>query len=310
MPPAATRQTEGKSIRKLYHDLGSSEENVRILTAQRLIKALSKFQTSHHPSETLRGVYSDKDATIAYHHDVTSALEKLLKGLTSSRDHERQGFTLTLTHLLRQPYMLIADVSWLLKKLVELTDVKATKGTDKEMRFGRLFGIIAFVESGTLSRSSASGAKDMVALLFENRKDASYLDEVTARVVGNALKSRKFLEGWIVTTLMSNKVETAFDLHVLLCTRGWNSVHPENWDHETSVLSAENRDRLLSLLKPTAKKFPRVNIVWELIVERLRQLPKDSSYGPISFFEQAVQCKLRQMAPQLTFSNLSWKMAC
>lgn len=110
------------------------------------------------------------------------ALNRLTKGLITTRQSARFGFSLALTELIRA---LVADKSELtiveyLDLLVSTTGVKLSmKG--KEMRsvlFGRLFGLHALINSGVLLSATEMGPHSrFVAILVELAGTKSWLRE-------------------------------------------------------------------------------------------------------------------------------------
>jgi DNA polymerase phi len=109
--PAAKRQyTEtDQKLAKLYEQLATNNEKVRLNTAKELLQELS-------PNDEL-------DVELA-----GKALKRLLRGLCSNREAARAGFFITLTELIRQiyakddPFMKLNDLIELAKDTTYLTD--------------------------------------------------------------------------------------------------------------------------------------------------------------------------------------------
>lgn len=142
------------------------------------------------------------------------ALGRLIKGLSTSRQTARFGFSMALTELVRelvlkQDYEL--SLSSFLDKVVDATQVSASmKG--KELRsvlFGRLFGFQALVNSGLLleKASSQSDIQKFVSLLVQLSGAKSWLREsamfTLCQFLGTYLSSDLFSESTLVNFLQS-----------------------------------------------------------------------------------------------------------
>jgi DNA polymerase phi len=93
--------TAEKGTLSHYWNLASVEAQVRNDSCVELISALGTFQTQHEkefglPKEELKSIEDIKAATAT---DVSYALKRLLRGLSSSRDGARQGFSVALTEV-------------------------------------------------------------------------------------------------------------------------------------------------------------------------------------------------------------------
>lgn len=86
---------------QLYWDLASFEPSVRQSAAQSLIKTLADFQKTH--EDTLENANDIADTEekldLLCASDVSYAVRRLLRGLPSSRQGARQGFSLALTEV-------------------------------------------------------------------------------------------------------------------------------------------------------------------------------------------------------------------
>lgn len=85
---------------QLYWDLASFEPSVRQNAAQSLIKTLADFQKNH--EETLENkdiADTEEKLDLLCASDVSYAVRRLLRGLPSSRQGARQGFSLALTEV-------------------------------------------------------------------------------------------------------------------------------------------------------------------------------------------------------------------
>lgn len=122
--------------------------------------------------------------------DVAYAVKRLVRGLPSSRDGARQGFATCLTELLR---MLPVSTTLLLDLLDKATLIPASaRGQDeRDMFFGRVFGVQAVVRAQLLSRPSTSPA-DMdrvVEGLLGWAAKKSYLREACYKILAEIHQS-------------------------------------------------------------------------------------------------------------------------
>ena len=88
---------------QLYWDLASIDPTVRQNASQTLIRVLADFQKDHESSlesrshDDLADTEEELDALCAA--DVSYAIRRLIRGLPSSRQGARQGFSLALTEV-------------------------------------------------------------------------------------------------------------------------------------------------------------------------------------------------------------------
>ncbi|KAJ3340124.1 hypothetical protein HDU93_007349 [Gonapodya sp. JEL0774] len=83
--------------------------------------------------------------------NVSYALKRLLRGLPSSREAARQGFAVALTELLS--LLSFIPITHVLDSLTKHTDVTGSMNgqEEREMYFGRVFGVMSLVSSGRLA---------------------------------------------------------------------------------------------------------------------------------------------------------------
>lgn len=85
---------------QLYWDLASFDPNVRQTAAQSLIKTLADFQKTHEENlEQLSIADTEEKLDALCASDVSYAVRRLIRGLSSSRQGARQGFSLALTEV-------------------------------------------------------------------------------------------------------------------------------------------------------------------------------------------------------------------
>ena len=85
-----------------YWDLASIDPVVRLNAAQSLVRTLADFQKDHEASlqnDTHKTAATEEELDALCAVDVAYALRRLLRGLPSSRQGARQGFSLALTEV-------------------------------------------------------------------------------------------------------------------------------------------------------------------------------------------------------------------
>ncbi|KZT60362.1 hypothetical protein CALCODRAFT_480671 [Calocera cornea HHB12733] len=136
----------------LYYTLASRSTSERLDASATLLLALEQFQAQHSvPSAAEGDVQRQFEALNAA--DVQYAVNRLVKGLASSREQSRMGFAVALTALLeRIPTISCAHV---ISLILSTTQIAAgTPGAEqRDLLFAKLFGLTAAVESGVLFRS-------------------------------------------------------------------------------------------------------------------------------------------------------------
>ncbi|RUP38411.1 hypothetical protein BC936DRAFT_138399 [Jimgerdemannia flammicorona] len=179
----------------LYWDLASVDPQVRENAANSLITSLANFQNAHKMTvkdkwdDLLEWDDSEKRLDALSAPDVSYALRRLIRGLPSSRQGARQGFSLALTELLAtMDFVTVKLVADLLFKFTARTP--GMKGEEeREMLFGRIFGFMCIVDSGILKRSTTAedDIRRIVDSLVEMAGAKSYLTECCYHVMMSML---------------------------------------------------------------------------------------------------------------------------
>ncbi|KAJ1550370.1 DNA-directed DNA polymerase, partial [Cladochytrium tenue] len=120
-----------------------------------------------------------------FHPDVVYTLRRLVRGLPSSRDGARLGFSLALTELLAMlPDLALRDLLTLLESLTPTT--KGMKGQEvREIYFGRLFCYRAVLLSGMVRRphTRVRDIEKMAQQALELSRSKAYLSEACFEVL-------------------------------------------------------------------------------------------------------------------------------
>ncbi|KAL0096977.1 DNA polymerase phi-domain-containing protein [Phycomyces blakesleeanus] len=288
---------------QLYWDLASFDPTVRQTAAQSLILALTEFQQAHQkslddststPTTSLADTEEKLDLVCAS--DVSYAVRRLLRGLPSSRQGARQGFSLALTELLSTIDLVTAKV--VLDLLFRYTErVGSMSGEEvRDMLFGRLFGLMSIVASGMVARESttAEDANRIIESLAEMAKTKSYLSEVCHHVVINMLPYLKTVDykdsavEKILELFLNGSVSTVDQLNLALAIQ---KQLPETdltaqfagWKN-TNVLDPANLRHLALLVKEVpiedqdaqADWKPQLHSVWDRLLSVYLDGPSDA----------------------------------
>ncbi|KAJ3154275.1 hypothetical protein HDU89_008342 [Geranomyces variabilis] len=281
----------GSNVMGLYWELASVDPAVRLQAAESLITALYNFQEEHHAATASEERASDNALDVACAQDVSYGIKRLLRGLPSSRDGARQGFAVALTELLQGLEFL--DTNTVLTMLIKLTQTEGAKGQEeREVLFGRIFGLMAICQAGMLARSSTTqdDLQTMTTNLLKYASAKSYLRESCFRIILCMVDSVKdtplsgdFIE-FVVPTVLEKEIENPEDLWFAIAVQSrypeyeWTKVLP-SWKH-AQVLHRKNLIQLIEVLKQSTLVSPRVHSVWDALFDVLldsnAELPRHS----------------------------------
>ncbi|KAJ2795836.1 DNA-directed DNA polymerase, partial [Coemansia guatemalensis] len=256
-----------------YWDLASLDEGKRIAAASQLIATLCGFQEKMPATNEVATTEEALDRICAG--DVSYAVKRLIKGLASSRDGARQGYSVALAELLaRMECISVKVVLDLLWKNTEAT--KSMSGQDqRDMRFGRIFGMMAVVQSGILTRQSTTTVelRKMVMELTAIGTKKSYLREVAyatltsmVPLVSKLSFRDEAVEMMVSVALDKGVVETPDELLLAMRLRyafpayEWAAALPQ-WQGK-HMLSAKNATRLKAILCETSAENPGLFSSW------------------------------------------------
>jgi DNA polymerase phi len=98
--PSATQNSS--SSLALYWELASLDSKTRINSAAKLIHLLKNFQSEFEKDDKKKDLVIQSTEDLDNHcaPDMTYALKRLIRGLPSSRQGARQGFSVTLTEVI------------------------------------------------------------------------------------------------------------------------------------------------------------------------------------------------------------------
>ncbi|KAI8929432.1 DNA polymerase phi-domain-containing protein [Entophlyctis helioformis] len=266
-------QSQQPSTLMLYGRLTSINADERMEAAEQLLSALTTFQGSH--ESPVSEVDSADALELACAPDVAYGIRRLLRGLPSSNDGARQGFAVALAELLRSvPFVKTSLAIDLLVKLTEINGTRSSK-EEKELYFGRMFGLMAICQSGLL-RLAHTTIEDVALITstlvqFANAK--SYLSEAACKVVLTALEEVQHspiaqeATDKIIRLVLANGIQNPEELW--FAVEGQRIVPSYGGWQELLDLHRSNKDKLIDVLKNTTHTNPRVHSAWKSVISEL-----------------------------------------
>ncbi|RKP13124.1 DNA polymerase phi-domain-containing protein [Piptocephalis cylindrospora] len=274
-----TMSTGASTTLPLYWDLASMEASKRLGAATSLIRQLQDFQTAFTQGLSEKDVTKRPSLTLETldlycAKDVAYALRRLFRGLASSREGARQGFSLALTELLTS--LDFVTIPFLLELLESSTEISSGSSgqEERDALFGRVFGLMCIVQAGIPARSFAEGKPDL-EMLFTMAARLSrakpYLREPTAQAILQLVpqippsthpRALEKLAAIMFSTetktpeslqLALTIQETAPDINIYRYFSGWESG---------DLLQAGNLPMLAEILQESSSTDPALYSTW------------------------------------------------
>ncbi|ORX57494.1 hypothetical protein DM01DRAFT_1334110 [Hesseltinella vesiculosa] len=276
---------------QLYWDLASLDASIRQQATIKLIRTLASFQLEHEKTlnETSLVASTEEQLDKYCATDVAYAVRRLIRGLPSSRQGARQGFSLALTELLS--IMDCLTINLVLDLLTRYTDLHESSNNEetRDLLFGRLFGLMAIVASGLLTRSTTTtdDIARMLKDLAEVAKAKVFLNEVAYHVIINMLpyiaqrdeQDKAQIIDQIKTLFFAEDIHTVDQVNLALALqqnfadvdlteafKGWASTNvfdKENLAHLAVVVSEmkmEERDKQVDWT-------PALHCIWDRLLD-------------------------------------------
>ncbi|KAI9313750.1 DNA polymerase phi-domain-containing protein [Dichotomocladium elegans] len=273
---------------QLYWDLGSIDPSVRQNATQALIRLLVNFQKDHEATleaDEVAPANTEEQLDSLCATDVAYAIRRLLRGLPSSRQGARQGFSLALTELLSVTNVITVKlVLDFLFKYTERTN-KMTGEESRDMLFGRLFGLMSIITAGMLSKPTTT--LEDVERILDSLKDIadakSFLVEVCYHVVINMLPTlRTEYKDQVITKIIATFLGEVENVNQLSLALAFQQKLPEvdltasfqSWK-STNVLAPVNLAHLASILRESSEDEqetqadwkPQLHNVWDMLLD-------------------------------------------
>ncbi|KAF2271678.1 uncharacterized protein EI97DRAFT_387372 [Westerdykella ornata] len=301
-PAKRARSSADFQLLKLYSDLAAESDETRLVAAKQIVV---HFSPENQPSKE----------------SVEKALDKLIRGLCSSRKAARYGFFVTLTELLGMWFRgqgngLEVGVEGLIGWVVEKTKVEGNVlGQDRrDHSIGRLFGFKAIMQSKILIEPELhlDAWKKVLDHIYTMARDIPWLREECGLVVVDAVKSlgsqasfRDCAREGIERLISFNLAKTPEGVAIWLTVKAqFEDVLPENVWNDKDPLSKSERTQLARILKEDFRSAtengkngniksgsanPNPIFAWDLVLSETlrRDLAKSQSkHGAKSEFPQ------------------------
>lgn len=253
------------SFMDYFWDLASERDDRRLTAANSLISFLLKKQDTCSNTLSNDGEYT---------------LKRLVKGLSSSREQARLGFSTCLTQFLKTfPFVNLDEVMNLLEDVTKITG--SVRGADeRDMLFGKLFGYIAFLESGRVDDKEELLLQlfEKLVALFDNK---IWLREVTSEVILSCLNKFKSKSSWEIAAnklkgLVLNDLSdyAAYDVVLVSGIQFMLNSKPElkeiitgtieSFPTET-IISTNNLEEIGRILIAACAGFPKIHRIWHCV---------------------------------------------
>jgi DNA polymerase phi len=268
-----------------YWDIASTDIKKRNGAAVALMTTLRQFQEQFQDANQEVSIEDTDEVSKDLHPDVSYALKRLTRGLTSSRLNAREGFAVCLTEL----YEILSESSMQPSHLISILHTSVEKyqvgGKGKEEReglFAKIFGYNALIASGILKHATKEDIIVMIDGLLEISKKAymrvivckSFIDLVWAVHEQSLFKE-------LITPLVrffTEIKETVEFVWVVLELQSriqfpWPNVLPD-WK-KSNLLHFKNLGKLISLLKNAAYLDAKIHPVFSSLVSAMQTSTDD-----------------------------------
>ncbi|CAK4152252.1 unnamed protein product [Aphanomyces euteiches] len=252
---AAPSSDSRNAFLKVFWDLAELNVETRVAAVDSIIAHLTQANDSDELSYTLK---------------------RLVRGLASSRDAARQGFSTALTALLHHfPSLSVESVLDLVLTTMDASN--SMKGMEqREHMFGRLFGLLAIFKSGRMTHDDPQLAKlldELIALSKWKKwfREACYEGLLT---VVHALPPASFKSTvWPrIEPLLSGNVADFNADQVALAVGLRQYMVAHNLDKPkgilTTIVARHQFQHLVEPLKTSTTSYPRLHSAWRRLLDQ------------------------------------------
>ncbi|KAJ3193239.1 hypothetical protein HK101_005175 [Irineochytrium annulatum] len=268
-----------------YSDLAQLDPALRLQATDSLIQILLQLQADH-DAELDESHLESEDIEVRCPQDVSYGIQRLIRGLPSSRVAARQGFALALTELLASlEFLRVKAILDMLEHYTQAT--KSMSGQEeRDVLFGRVFGLRAIVLSGMLERdhTTVEDLDRIVESLTGIASTKSYLREACFDLLNSVMASiaskggalGKRIPG-IVEKVLTDGLTSPEELWFVIHLQSLNfkkpkihwEQHLEDWERPSSVLHMCHKVELANILKETSTTNPHLHSVWSTVFDSI-----------------------------------------
>jgi DNA polymerase phi len=170
-----------RTILKIFWDLASAKSEVRVIAAAELISALQvkKELEAMEPQDAESTEMSMMDYSV----------QRLVRGLSSSRRGAREGFSIALAEVLHR-FSEVPTESILRLMESELSITGQLKPSEeRDLSFGRLFCVGALLQGGRLGSGDYVIASHLLQDVLSNSKRKSYMTQLGIKLIESILEN-------------------------------------------------------------------------------------------------------------------------
>eukprot|EP01028_Stygiella_incarcerata_P012789 TRINITY_DN80460_c0_g1_i1.p1 TRINITY_DN80460_c0_g1~~TRINITY_DN80460_c0_g1_i1.p1 ORF type:complete len:1129 (-),score=394.60 TRINITY_DN80460_c0_g1_i1:82-3468(-) len=265
-----------KTILKIFWDLASAKSEVRVVAAAELVSALqAKKETEALEPQDIE---SKEMSMMEY------SVQRLVRGLSSSRRGAREGFSIALAEVLGR-FSEVSTESILNLMETELSLSGQLKPSEeRDLSFGRLFCIGALLQGGRLAANDGALASRLLQDILSNSKRKSYMSQLGIKLVQSILEnveSDVFLKDLMpilkpeltekLSSYTANQISLAALVEDQLQSHGGAPLHkfiPSF--HSKGLFHPSNFAKMeAACMDSTVGVHPNVHIMWDFVMKRV-----------------------------------------
>ena len=260
------KMSRSSEFLKCFWDLAADDITVRLQAVDRIV---------HH----LEGN--------AHQDDFDYSIKRLVKGLSSSRESARLGFSTCLTcMLIKYPKMISMET--ILTYSDEYTQITGSaKGMDeRDMMFGKIFCYLSILRSGRLNENTnANLALSVLDKIIEIHELRGWIREVTVEAMHSFLAATHSNHGILkgaferIGNMVTDPVGelSAWQIVLLMGLRPWLSSLPSTLRSKCDDLDFHSDpkqilDSISETLLSATSGFPKIHRIWEFLIGEIVSL--------------------------------------
>lgn len=258
-------KSDNKTLLSHFWNLASLDETLRTRSVVNLLTELKKTQKAD---------------------DLNYTMQRLVKGLSSSRKAARQGFATALTQLMNEFTDVSADdiIDLMSKHLLVQGSFKGQE--ERDAYFGQLFGLLAIYKSRLQGGQkdlavNINLVKKLVGNLRTLMNKKSYLQEICGIAICDILRAINYstfeeLKS-IIDPIINKGWEkcTPDDLMIVLTIQSTfknelpKKYFKEHWKRSEILHESNFKEMSCVLMDTSNTAHPRIHSLWDLIIEYL-----------------------------------------
>ncbi|OJJ77594.1 hypothetical protein ASPBRDRAFT_113074 [Aspergillus brasiliensis CBS 101740] len=277
---------------EIYEDLANEKDEIRLKAAQALV---SQFTSDKNPADE----------------QIKKALQRLFRGLCSSRKAARIGFSIALTEILSQVFGAPRDSSELnISTVMNIWESQSNASggesgqEQRDHHFGRLFGAEAIIKSSVLFKPNAPFNEwtKLLNLVLDLAKKKPWIREECGWIIYRCVYELaaqkadvKFLDSALEQLYSNELARTPEGVAIWLAAKDLfpNAKFPSKvWKHD-DPLDAKERNQLAKVMKESSSADSegesgtkakssgvwnsKLHFAWDTVISRLADAPTKES---------------------------------